>query len=338
MAISAQKPLKKQNFASVNSQKEFSTVRLKTIDAANEDQRLDNYLMSVLKGVPKSHIYRLVRSGEVRVNKKRAAVNDHLAIGDVVRIPPVRVSVTENKPTAPRFKEGELPILFEDRDLLIVEKPSGLAAHGGSGVSFGLIERLRATRTDVPFLELAHRLDRDTSGAIVLCKTRKALVRFQEAIREGTIQKRYQLLVVGNWPNDREHVKKPLSKYTLASGERRVRVDKEGLFAHTIFTVLKRFQKVTLLQAELKTGRTHQIRVHAASMGYPLVGDAKYGDYAFNESVSQGALGIPFKRLFLHAYSLSFTHPISGAPIEIHSELPSDCVKLLNSLEKGLKK
>ncbi len=335
MPISAQKPLKKQNCGTSNSQKEFSTVRFLTIDAASESQRLDNYLMGVLKGVPKSHIYRLVRSGEVRVNKKRAAVSDHLAIGDVVRIPPVRVSATENKPAAPCFKDGELTILFEDRDLLIVDKPSGIASHGGSGVAFGLIERLRATRPTEPMLELAHRLDRDTSGAIVLCKTRKALVRFQEAIREGAIQKRYRLLVVGDWVNDREHVKKPLCKYTLASGERRVRVDKEGLFAHTIFTLLKRYKVASFLEAELKTGRTHQIRVHAASLGFPLVGDSKYGDYAFNDRVAKGALGIPFKRLFLHAYSISFTHPITGAPIEIHCELPRECQELLDALEKG---
>ncbi len=338
MAISVQKPQKKHQCGSQNLQKEFSTVRLITIDAAHDEQRLDNFLMSLLKGVPKSHIYRLVRSGEVRVNKKRAAVSDHLALGDVVRIPPVRVSDAERKPSAPPFKAGELKILFEDRDLLIVDKPSGLASHGGSGVAFGLIERLRATRPEAAMLELAHRLDRDTSGAIVLCKTRKALVRFQEAIREGKIQKRYRLLVVGDWVNDREHVKKPLCKYTLASGERRVRVDKEGLFAHTIFTLLKRYKVASYLEAELKTGRTHQIRVHAASLGFPLVGDSKYGDYDFNDKVAKGALGVPFKRLFLHAYSIAFDHPITGEAIEIHCEIPPECQELLESLEKGQEK
>lgn len=313
---------------------ENSAVRFVSIDAAHEGQRLDNFLLSVAKGVPKSHIYRIVRGGEVRVNKKRATVSQRLNLGDCVRIPPMRMAQKKAKAAARSFEEGELSILFEDRDLLIVDKPAGLACHGGSGVSFGLIERLRATRPEAPMLELAHRLDRDTSGALVLCKTRKALVRFQEAIREGNVHKFYRLLVVGDWVNEREHVKAPLAKYTLASGERRVRVDQEkGLFSHTIFTLLHRFGPVSYLEAELKTGRTHQIRVHAASVGFPLVGDSKYGDYAMNDSIAKGALGVPFKRLYLHSYRLAFTHPVSGRTVEIRCPEPKECECLLTALK-----
>ena len=308
-------------------------VRFFTIDAAHEGQRLDNFLLSVAKGVPKSHIYRIVRAGEVRVNKKRASVSQHLNLNDCVRVPPMRIAKKNEENQARPFGVTELKILYEDRDLLIVDKPAGLACHGGSGVSFGLIERLRATRPEAPMIELAHRLDRDTSGAIVLCKTRKALVRFQEEIREGRMHKEYRLMVVGTWLNDRQNVKLPLTKYTLPSGERRVRVDEiHGQRAHTIFTLLSRFENVSYLSAELKTGRTHQIRVHAASLGFPLVGDSKYGDYALNERIAQGLLGIPFKRMFLHAYRIGFTHPITGQAMDIVSPLPCECERLLTAL------
>ena len=335
MASENQKIVKKPKTSEASVSGATATVRFVSIDAAHEGQRLDNFLLSALKGVPKSHIYRIVRSGEVRINKKRAAVTDRLNLNDIVRIPPVRVSEKDDKTHVPPFKDGELKILFEDRDLLVVDKPAGLAAHGGSGVSFGLIERLRATRPEETMLELAHRLDRDTSGAIVLCKTRKALVRFQEMIREGKIVKCYRLLVVGDWVNARENVKLPLTKYTLPSGERRVRVDKEnGLFSHTIFTLLARFKVASYLEAELKTGRTHQIRVHAAAMGFPLVGDAKYGDYAVNEKIASGLFGVPFKRMFLHSHRISFTHPVTREPLTIVSELPEECERLLTSLKR----
>ena len=301
-----------------------------------DGQRLDNFLVRVAKGVPKSHIYRIIRSGEVRVNKARAKAETRLAEGDLLRLPPVRVSeraVTKAPPAA--LAEGTVPVLFEDRQLLIVNKPAGLAAHGGSGISHGLIERMRASRPDVPFLELAHRLDRETSGAIILCKTRKALVRFHEMMKTRAVEKHYTLLVKGDWPDDRRHVKAPLLRYLLPSGERRVRVDeKEGMPSHTIFTKLKRYGAVTLLDAELLTGRTHQIRVHSLSVGFPLVGDDKYGDFEFNRLVAQGALGVPLKRMFLHSRTLAFEHPVTGEAVRVEAPLWPDCEALLAALDK----
>lgn len=312
----------------------FDRVNFVEIDASSEGQRLDNFLVRILKGVPKSHIYRIVRAGEVRVNKKRAAVDTRLAEGDLVRIPPIRVArETGDRREAPGIGEDELPVLFEDKDLLIVNKPAGLAAHGGSGVRFGLIERLRAQRPAAPFLELAHRLDRDTSGALIVAKTRRALVRIHEMQREGKVGKHYRLLVDGDWVNERQHVRLPLTKYTLASGERRVKVDEEnGLKAHTIFTVIERFGDVTLLDAELKTGRTHQIRVHASQSGFALVGDDKYGDYARNEQFAKGALGMKFSRMFLHAWRLDFCHPVTGEPLTIVAPMDDTLTALVETL------
>ncbi|MDO4938145.1 MAG: RluA family pseudouridine synthase [Sutterellaceae bacterium] len=312
----------------------FDAVQYLEIDEALAGQRLDNFLIKILKGVPKSHIYRIVRGGEVRINKKRCAVDDRIQTGDVVRIPPIRVSQKREDEAVPAIDEKELPILFEDRDLLIVNKPAGLAAHGGSGVKFGLIERLRSARPDAKFLELAHRLDRDTSGAIIICKTRKALVRLHEMQREGEIHKHYRLLVAGDWVNDRQHVKAPLSKYVLPSGERRVKVDDvEGLKAHTIFTNLERFGDVTFLDAELKTGRTHQSRVHALSQGHPLVGDDKYGEYDFNDKVKKGCLGVKFGRMFLHAYRLDFVHPVTHDKMSIVAPMDKTLTGLIDALK-----
>ncbi len=309
------------------------------IDETAEGQRLDNFLLKLIRGVPKSHVYRIVREGEVRINKARTQVGAKLSCGDIVRIPPVRVARRDDPLPVPAVRAGAVPVLFEDRHLLIVNKPSGLAAHGGSGVAFGLIEQLRASRPDEPMLELAHRLDRDTSGALIICKTRKALVRLQQMQREGgQIEKHYRLLVQGDWVNQREHVKKPLFKYTLPSGERRVRVDDErGLPSHTVFTLLRRYGSVSLLDAELKSGRTHQIRVHAQSCGFPLVGDDKYGSYEFNEAVAKGSLGMPFKRMFLHACLLRFAHPVSGELLQVECPLPQECERLLTVLDQGSK-
>lgn len=210
-----------------------------------------------------------------------------------------------------------------------------MASHGGSGISFGLIERMRASRPDLSFLELVHRLDRGTSGVLVLAKTRKALVRLHEMIREGQMHKTYKTLVKGDWQNDRQHVKFPLYKYVTASGERRVRVDEEqGLQSHSIFRLIERFGTVSLLEVDLLTGRTHQIRVHAAHLGFPLVGDEKYGDFEFNDEVEQGLLGYPFKRMFLHAGSISFHHPVSGIDLKIEAPLPKECRELLDALER----
>lgn len=313
----------------------FDRVQYVEIDESSAGQRLDNFLLRVLKGVPKSHIYRIVRAGEVRVNKKRASVDDRINEGDIVRIPPIRVSERATEPNrAPAIDEKELPILFEDRDLLIVNKPAGLAAHGGSGVKFGLIERLRSQRPEAKFLELAHRLDRDTSGALIICKTRKALVRLHEMQREGAVHKHYRLLVAGDWVNDRQHVRAPLSKYVLPSGERRVKVDEEnGLKAHTIFTNLERFGDVTFLDAELKTGRTHQIRVHALTQGHALVGDDKYGDYEFNAKVQKGLLGMKFNRMFLHAYRLDFEHPVTHEPMTVIAPMDKTLTDLIECLK-----
>ncbi len=230
--------------------------------------------------------------------------------------------------------DADLPILYEDEHILVVDKPAGLAAHGGSGISYGLIERVRAARPNQPFLELAHRLDRETSGVMMLAKSRKALVRLHEMMREGEVHKSYKTLVLGDWVNDRQHVKAKLHKFVTASGERRVCVDNEkGLPSHTIFQLLNRFGDVSYLAVDLKTGRTHQIRVHAQSCGHPLVGDEKYGDFEVNKAIAKGSLGMPFKRMFLHAYRLSFKHPITGANMEVTSPLPAECAKFIAYLK-----
>lgn len=298
-----------------------------------DGQRLDNYLLRIAKGVPKSHIYRIVRAGEVRINKKRVTVDTRLALGDELRVPPIRVA-TQPKPARVKpIDDQDLPILYEDEHLIVVDKPAGLAAHGGSGVSFGLIERVRASRPNQPYLELAHRLDRETSGVMILAKTRKALVRLHEMMRDGEVHKSYRTLVLGDWVNDRQHVKVPLFKYVTSSGERRVRVDEEkGLPSHTIFQLIERFGDVSYLSVDLKTGRTHQIRVHAQYCGHPLVGDEKYGNFEMNKAIAKGCLGMPFKRMFLHAAHLSFKHPVTGAPMEISAPLPRECDELITTL------
>lgn len=302
----------------------------------SDGQRVDNFFLRVAKGVPKSHIYRLLRSGEVRVNKKRVKAETRLALDDIVRVPPIRVPQKRDLvPRAAPISDDTLPILFEDEHLLIVDKPAGLACHGGSGIAFGLIERLRASRPNQPFLELAHRLDRDTSGAIIVCKSRKALVRLQKSMRESGIEKHYRTLVKGDWVNDRQHVKLPLFKYVTKEGERRVRVDPEkGVPSHSIFTLIRRYGDVSFLDVELLTGRTHQIRVHAAESGHPLVGDDKYGDFDFNREVSKGLLGIPFRRMFLHSYSLAFEHPVTHEKMKIESPLPEACEELIRVLNE----
>ena len=317
--------------------KSISPDKVSFIEAGEdaEGQRIDNFLVRIAKGVPKSHVYRVLRKGDVRVNKKRCSAEYRLALGDIVRVPPMRLAQRgqDARKAAPLPAEV-LPVLFEDRHLLVIDKPAGLACHGGSGISFGLIERLRASRPAEPFLELAHRLDRDTSGVIVICKTRKALVRLQGLMREGKVEKHYRTLVQGDWVNDRQHVRLPLFKYVTHEGERRVRVDPEkGVPAHSIFTLIRRYGEASYLDVELLTGRTHQIRVHAAESGHPLVGDDKYGDFEFNKAVQKGALGIPFKRMFLHSCRLSFDHPVTGEHLVIEAPLPAACRDLLEALD-----
>jgi 23S rRNA pseudouridine955/2504/2580 synthase len=303
-----------------------------SVSAADAGQRLDNFLMRLAKGVPKSHIYRIVRSGEVRVNKARAGVDQRIAAGDELRIPPLRVA-QRVRPPVPR--PLDLPILFEDEHLLVVDKPAGLAAHGGSGIAFGLIEQLRAARPHQPFLELAHRLDRETSGLLLLAQSRRALVRLHAALRGGAVDKRYLALVAGDWRNDRQHVKLALHKFVTASGERRVNVDVEGQAAHTVFNLRERFGRFSLLEAELRTGRTHQIRVHLAHLGFPILGDDKYGDFDLNRQAARGALGERFDRMFLHATRMSLEHPVGGAPLEFEAPLPPACDELLRTLRSG---
>ena len=293
-------------------------------------QRIDNFLLRICKGVPKSHIYRVLRSGEVRVNKGRIDQTYRLICGDIIRVPPIRVAEKVDS-LAPGI---EFPILFEDAHLLVIDKPAGVAVHGGSGISYGVIEQLRAARPDAKFLELVHRLDRDTSGVLLLAKKRSALTNLHEQIRGGEPDKRYLVLVQGDWKNARQHVRLPLFKYNAPDGERRVRVQADGMASHTVFSLLKRYGNFALLEAELKTGRTHQIRVHLASSGFAIAGDDKYGDFALNRLL-QRADGnrVALKRMFLHAHQITFMHPESGEAITLNAPLPQECVRFLESLK-----
>jgi len=303
-------------------------VNFYTVTEKDDAQRLDKLLCKILKDVPKSYIYRIIRSGEIRINKKRAEISTKVFLNDLIRIPPI-----ESTGVAPKnvvnIPIGKFPILFEDEYFLIINKPSGVACHGGSGVSFGVIEQLRKTRTTDKFLELAHRLDRDTSGILILAKKRQALIKLQELIRGNKIRKHYLALTLGCINEDTKIVKAPLYKYMTKEGERRVCVDKEnGQYAYTTFTILKRFTDFTLVDANIKTGRTHQIRVHLQHIGYPIAMDDKYGDFDMNKKLSK----IGLRRMFLHAYKIEFTHPITDEKINIKSELPIDLEKFINGL------
>ncbi|MDQ9170671.1 RluA family pseudouridine synthase [Oxalobacteraceae bacterium R-40] len=307
-------------------------VQLITIGEEDAGQRIDNFLLRICKGVPKSHVYRILRSGEVRVNKGRIDQTYRLLDGDIVRLPPIRLA----EKTVSVAPKAEFPILLEDNDLLVIDKPAGVAVHGGSGVSHGVIEHLRAARPQAKFLELVHRLDRDTSGILVLAKKRSALINLHEQIRLGEVDKRYLVLIRGDWKNARQHIKLPLHKYTTADGERRVRVQSEGMASHTIFNRVKNYGDFVLLEAELLTGRTHQIRVHLASSGFPIAGDDKYGDFDLNRELAKGKDGkIPLKRMFLHAHQISFVHPGTGASLTLNAPLPPECTNFLNSLTQG---
>jgi 23S rRNA pseudouridine955/2504/2580 synthase len=302
-----------------------------TVAAELAGQRLDNFLLRLAKGVPKSHVYRIVRSGEVRVNKARAAVDYRLRTGDEVRVPPLRTA----QPAAGQRKAPPIavPILYEDDELIAVDKPAGLAAHGGSGVAHGLIERIRATRPQQTFLELAHRLDRETSGVLLLAKFRRALLSLHEQLREGEIDKRYLVLVAGDWVNERQHVRLALTKFINAGGERRVAVDEEGMASHTVFTLQRRYGQFSLLEAELRTGRTHQIRVHLAHLGFPILGDDKYGDFELNRRAARGELGARLNRMFLHALRTRFRHPTDARQMLIEAPLAAECAEFLQSLD-----
>ncbi len=303
-----------------------------TVGADAAGQRLDNFLLRLAKGVPQSHVYRIVRSGEVRVNRARASVDQRLVEGDLVRLPPLRVAAPAPSPVRAQMP----PILFEDEHLIAVDKPAGVAAHGGSGIAHGLIEMVRAARPNQPYLELAHRLDRETSGILLLAKTRRALLGLHEQLREGRVDKRYLALVGGDWANDRQHVRLPLARRTSKSGERRVSVDEdEGLAAHTVFNLRQRYGAFSLLEAELRTGRTHQIRVHLSHIGFPIVGDDKYGDFELNRRAARAEFGVPFRRMFLHAWSIRFRHPVSDAPMAIESALDRECRDFLREFGRA---
>ena len=291
-----------------------------------DGQRIDNFLLKVCKGVPKSHVYRILRSGEVRVNKGRIGPDYRLNIGDAVRMPPIRVS---ERPAQALVPAREFAVVFEDEALLVVDKPAGVAVHGGSGVSFGVIEQLRRQRPEARFLELAHRLDRETSGLLILAKKRSALTRLHDMFRDGAIRKRYLALVRGRWLNPLQHVRLPLLKALTAEGERRVSVSDEGRASHSIVRLVARWENFSLVEVELKTGRTHQIRVHLAHLGFPLAGDDKYGDFPANRELAKTGL----KRMFLHAASLSFSHPLTGQEISLKAPLPPELRNFLARLE-----
>ena len=296
-----------------------------TLTEIGEDgagQRIDNFLARHLKGVPKSHIYRILRSGEVRVNKKRVDQTCRLQLGDLIRIPPVRLA---EKAEVAYVPAAEFPILHEDDAILAIDKPADVAVHGGSGVSFGVIEQLRQSRPQARFLELVHRLDRETSGILLLAKKRSALTALHEQMREGKTDKRYLALVIGQWKNAKQHVRLPLHKFTRPDGERRVMVREDGQQSHTVFTLQQRYGEFSLLEAQLKTGRTHQIRVHLAHLGFPIAGDEKYGDFARNKELAKSGL----KRMFLHAHAIAFAHPVTGEEVRLQAELPEELRRFL---------
>jgi 23S rRNA pseudouridine955/2504/2580 synthase len=289
-----------------------------------EAQRIDNFLLRQLKGVPKSHVYRVLRSGEVRVNSGRVKPDYRVRIGDRVRIPPIRVAAANPKPPA---KPIGLPIVHEDPSLLVVDKPSGVAVHGGSGVSHGVIELLRAARPEAKVLELAHRLDRDTSGLLVVAKKRGALVELHRMLRDGEVEKIYVAVVKGRWEGGKRELRESLHKYVNAQGERRVSVHGEGQAAVTKVRPLKVGEQFSLLELRLMTGRTHQIRVHLAHAGHPVLGDDKYGDFELNRALARQGV----KRLFLHARRLGFRHPVDGKSMKLESSLPDDMLLFCHS-------
>lgn len=318
-------------------------VSVENIGEQADGQRIDNFFFKHFKGVPKSHIYQLLRSGQVRVNSKRVNADYRLQQGDKVRIPPIRIargsSLQKTSGTAkPHFATFE--VLFEDEWLLVINKPSGVAVHGGSGISHGVIEQLRMRYPDWKFLELIHRLDRETSGILLLAKKRSALVDVHRQIREGGVQKRYSVLVSGKWRNAKQSVKLLLNKYVTAEGERRVAVvsgksdERKELSSHTIFTLKKCWEDFSLLEAELKTGRTHQIRVHLTHLGFPIAGDDKYGNFELNKRLMKSEQKPSLKRMFLHASSLEMSHPATGESIRLEAPLTNELSAFLHRLDE----
>jgi 23S rRNA pseudouridine955/2504/2580 synthase len=305
-------------------------VRLVTVSPDEAGQRIDNFLARHLKGVPPSHVYRILRRGEVRVNSGRIRAQYKVKAGDKVRIPPVRMNPEPEKTLpAKRLLAIEDHILFENTHVLVIDKPAGVAVHGGSGISHGIIEALRAVRADAPYLELVHRLDRDTSGCLIVAKRRSALRALHEQLRAGSMNKRYLALVRGPWQGASRSVTAALRKNQLQGGERLVRVDEAGKEALSRFNPLSTHGPATLVDVELKTGRTHQIRVHAAYIGHPLAGDVKYGDADFNRLMKQFGL----RRLFLHAHRIEFTDPAVDRVVSVTAPLCQDLRAVLDKLD-----
>ncbi|WP_245909454.1 RluA family pseudouridine synthase [Sphaerotilus hippei] len=309
-------------------------VRHLIVDEGSAGQRLDNFLIRELKGAPKTLVYRIIRSGEVRINKGRAQADTRLESGDDVRVPPLRL--TEKDPDlAAAVPAREFPILFEDEHLLAIDKPAGVAVHGGSGVSHGVIEQLRRARPGARFLELVHRLDKETSGILLVAKKRSALTALQDQFRQRETGKTYAALVIGAWPAATKVIDVALHKYLDAAGERRVRAvaadHPDGRRSISLVRIVKTYTHGTLLDVTIKTGRTHQIRVHLQNAGHPIVGDDKYGDFAVNRAYARGERcpGVRFERMFLHARQLAFDHPATGERIELRAPLPPECETLL---------
>ena len=303
---------------------DLSKARARTLEVGEEAQaqRIDNFLLRHLKGVPKSHVYRVLRSGEVRVNSGRVKPEYRLQAGDRVRVPPIRISQADK----PRPKPAEFPVVHEDVALLVVDKPAGVAVHGGSGVSFGVIESLRASRPQAKFLELAHRLDRDTSGLLIVAKKRAALVELHRMLREGEVAKEYLTVTRGQWQGAGRELRESLHKYVDAKGERRVAVHEGGKEAVTRVRVVRTSAAFSLLQVSLLTGRTHQIRVHLAHAGHPVLGDAKYGDFELNRRLEKAGV----RRLFLHASRLALVHPLTREKVGLKAPLPAEMKRFID--------
>jgi len=317
------------------------------VDEDSSGQRVDNFLMRLLKGVPKTHIYRVIRSGEVRVNKGRVTADSRVQTGDLVRVPPMRVSQrAQNKQQdrvehAARVPARAFTVLLEDDHLLALDKPAGVAVHGGSGVSFGVIEQLRMARPQAHFLELVHRLDRETSGILLVAKKRSALKHLQEQFRQRQTGKTYLAVVRGTWPAKLKVLDKPLHKYLVdngqaQAGERRVEVvskdDPDGMPALTLVKVRATTPDYSLLEVTIKTGRTHQIRVHLASAGYPILGDDKYGDFELNKTLARASAQPGLQRMFLHAWRLQLHHPVSGEGLELMADLAPELARFAQAV------
>ncbi len=312
-----------------------AAVKTLLVDEESAGQRLDNFLLRHLKGVPKTHVYRIIRTGEVRINKGRVNADTRVQTGDMVRLPPVRVATVDvNAPVAPG---REFPVLMEDEQMMAIDKPAGVAVHGGSGVSFGVIEQLRQARPGARMLELVHRLDRDTSGVLLVAKKRSALTRLQDQFRDRETGKTYLALVKGQWPSNKKVIDLPLQRYLIPNGvgegERRVRIaakdDANAQRAITLVRVSRLVGDYSLLEVTIKTGRTHQIRVHLASQGYPIVGDDKYGDFELNKRLAAQGM----KRMFLHAWRLQFVHPQTGRSESVEAALPEELQNFIDHVQ-----